>query len=430
MNNQSILKWSRDFFIKKFIKVIIPFIIIAIIEVILNYGLFAIDTYFINISKTSMFTTIAIPLLIGFVEGLIAYILNIGTTKYLIQIYEDKKGNISDLFHGFKFFTPALIVYFILYFIVVIVSIILIFLITHLPNKVYLWFFQILFSLKSEIAVTLFIGAIGFLIVVLFVRIISPYAIVPLLISDDNYNKMGSSQMITISKNWMGINKSRYSGIVLYYYVILLLIQIILNLILKNTTYNIGTPRQIIDIIFSAIISIELTLSTTKLLYEIKQENEGKPDDTKNRIDANVPLPNDLNNPYNLKQMNNMNQNNNMVSNNQTLPDDLNNPYNLKQMNNMNQNNSMVNNNQTLPDDLNNPYNLKQMSIQQLQNNYSNTNNNQHNVQTPKETVGISSMYNQNNQGVVLPQSVCPNCKTTISNGNTNCPNCGYQIVK
>ena len=265
--------------------------------------------------------------------------------------------------------------------------------------------------------------------------------------------------MITTSKNWMSINKSRYSGIVLYYYVILLLIQMILNLILKNTTYNIGTPRLIIDIIFSAIVSIELALSTTKLLYEIKQENEGKPDDTKNRIDANAPLPNDLNNPYNLKQMNNMNQNNNMVSNNQTLPNDLNNPYNLKQMNNMNQNNNMVSNNQTLPDDLNNPYNLKQMnnmnqnnnmvsnnqalpddlnnpfnlkqmSIQQLQNNYSNTNNNQHNVQTPKETVSISSMYNQNNQGEVLPQSVCPNCKTTISNGNTNCPNCGYQIVK
>ena len=103
MNNQSILKWSRDFFIKKFIKVIIPFIIIAIIEVILNYGLFAIDTYFINISKTSMFTTIAIPLLIGFVEGLIAYILNIGTTKYLIQIYEDKKEIYLIYFTGLNF---------------------------------------------------------------------------------------------------------------------------------------------------------------------------------------------------------------------------------------------------------------------------------------------------------------------------------------
>ena len=76
MNNQSILKWSRNFFIKKFIKVIIPFIIIAIIEGILNYGLFASYTNITDISKASMFTTIAIPLLIGFVEGLIAYIFN------------------------------------------------------------------------------------------------------------------------------------------------------------------------------------------------------------------------------------------------------------------------------------------------------------------------------------------------------------------
>ena len=405
MNNQSILKWSRDLFIKKFLKVVLAFILTFIIEGIFTTALYFSYVKIVGLPDFNIYVNIIIEVLVVFIEGLIAYLLNVGIVNYLIKIYDSKKESLVDIFNGFKNFSIVLIAYFIQFFLIATITVLLYIIVTNLPSSVYLWLFQLLLSIKSDTSFYLFFGTIGFLFILLIIRIISPYALVPLLINNDNYNQLGSSEIISTSKTWMKDNKNRYSGIILYYYVCMLLFQIIINFVFKNSTGNMDIVKNVLNVIGSAIISIELTIATTKLLYEIKHEHE-------------------------VIEENKTNANNNQINNNQPLPNDLNNPYNLKQMSNMQQNQTISNVTTQLPNDLNNPYNLKQMSAQQLQNNYSNTNNNQNNVVPQKDTPSISSLYNQNNQGEVVKQTTCPNCGTVVSSGNVNCPNCGHQIIK